>query len=386
MQDDPDSNPTDSIDENSPRQVGKVLESPQLLVGLYLLAAILVLIFAYLLWQRIRVGGDNSQSKANALQAGGLVGNPTTNPDEDGSPSLLPYTTPSSLDEGINRLTDPQTFIPTRPREDVITYTVELGDNLFAIAEKFGLKPETILWGNFTILKDNPEILQPKQVLYILPVDGTYYQWQEGDNLDSVAAFFKVKAEDILNYPGNDIDLTTIAKGEAEIKLGTWVIIPGGKRALKDWGPPAISRSNPAVARYYGPGSCGAIYEGAIGTGSFVWPTTEHLISGYTFSAIHPAIDIGGQIGNAVYAADSGVVVYAGWSNYGFGNLIVIDHGNGWQTAYAHLSAFNVSCGQSVSRGIMIGALGSTGNSTGPHLHFEMSINGAKVNPLDYVQ
>jgi murein DD-endopeptidase MepM/ murein hydrolase activator NlpD len=83
------------------------------------------------------------------------------------------------------------------------------------------------------------------------------------------------------------------------------------------------------VARYYGPGSCGVIYEGAIGTGSFVWPTTEHFLSGYTFSAIHPAIDIGGQISNAVYAADSGVVVYAGWSNYGYGNLIVIDHGNG---------------------------------------------------------
>jgi murein DD-endopeptidase MepM/ murein hydrolase activator NlpD len=344
------------------------------------------MIFAYLLWQRLRLGGDNRQSKVNVSRAGRLALYPTTNPSEDGSPSLLPYSTPSGMNEGINRLTDPQTFIPTRPREDVITYTVELGDNLFAIADKYGLKPETILWGNFTILKDNPEILQPKQVLYILPLDGTYYQWQVGDTFDSVAAFFKVKPEDILNYPGNHIDLTTIANGEAKIEPGTWVIIPGGKRALKDWGPPAISRSNPAVARYYGPGSCGAIYEGAIGTGSFVWPTTEHLISGYTFSAIHPAIDIGGQIGNAVFAADSGVVVYAGWSNYGYGNLIVIDHGNGWQTAYAHLSAFNVSCGQSVSRGIMIGALGSTGNSTGPHLHFEMSINGAKVNPLDYVQ
>jgi murein DD-endopeptidase MepM/ murein hydrolase activator NlpD len=189
-----------------------------------------------------------------------------------------------------------------------------------------------------------------------------------------------------LNYPGNRIDLTTNSNGEAKIEPGTWIIIPGGKRALKDWGPPAITRNNPAVARYYGPGSCGAIYEGAIGSGSFIWPTTEHLISGYNFSSIHPAIDIGGQLGNAVYAADSGVVVYAGWSNYGYGNLIVIDHGNGWQTAYAHLSAFSVGCGQSVSRGIMIGALGSTGNSTGPHLHFEMSINGAKVNPLDYVQ
>jgi murein DD-endopeptidase MepM/ murein hydrolase activator NlpD len=386
MPDDPQSNPTNSIDENSPQQAAKILESHRLRVGFYLLAAILVVIAAYLLWQRIRVKESLNSSKSNTGQDGGLALSPTTNPSENVSPVLLPYTTPSSLEKGIQLLLDPKTYIPTRPREDVITYTVQLGDNLFAIADKFGLKAETILWGNYKLLEENPEILQPEQVLNILPVDGTYYQWQEGDNLDNVASFFKVKPEEILNYPGNHIDLTAIATGEVEIKPGTWVIIPGGKRVLKDWGPPAISRANPAVARYYGPGSCGAIYEGAIGTGSFVWPTTEHLISGYTFSSIHPAIDIGGQLGNAVYAADSGVVVYAGWSNYGYGNLLVIDHGNGWQTAYAHLSVINVGCGQSVSRGIMIAALGSTGNSSGPHLHFEMSYNGVKVNPLDYMQ
>jgi murein DD-endopeptidase MepM/ murein hydrolase activator NlpD len=386
MHDDTHSSTPNSIDENSPRQAGKIVESPLLRVCLYFLASILVVIVAYLLSQRIYVGKGMDQSKSNSVQAGGLALYPMITPSEGVSSTLLPYTTPSGLDDGIQLLINPKTFIPTRPREDVITYTVELGDNLFAIADKFGLKAETILWGNYKTLKDNPEIIMPNQVLNILPVDGTYYQWQQGDNFESVASFFKVKPENILNYPGNHIDLTTIAKGEVKVEPGTWLIIPGGKRALKDWGPPAISRKNPAVARYYGPGSCGAIYEGAVGTGSFVWPTTEHLISGYTFSSIHPAIDIGGQIGNAVYAADSGVVVYAGWSNYGYGNLIVIDHGNGWQTAYAHLSDFNVSCGQSVSRGIMIGAIGSTGNSTGPHLHFEMSYNGVKVNPLDYVQ
>lgn len=380
------SQPTDSIEESSPQLAGKFVDRPQLRIGLYLLAAILVMIAAYLLWQRIHMGEAISQSKAQVVLAGGIGQYSTTNPSENGNPTLLPFTTPTGLDDAIHFLVDPKTFIPTRPREDVITYTVQLGDNLFAIADKFDLKPETILWGNYKMLNDNPEILMPDQVLNILPVDGTYYQWQAGDTFDTVASFFKAKPEDIINYPGNHIDLTTIANGQVKIEPGTWLIIPGGKRAFKDWGPPAISRTNPAVARYYGPGSCGAIYEGAIGTGSFVWPTTEHLISGYHFSAIHPAIDIGGQIGNAVYAADSGVIVYAGWSNYGYGNLIVIDHGNGWQTAYAHLSAINVICGQSVSRGIMIGAVGSTGNSTGPHLHFEMSINGVKVNPLDYVQ
>jgi len=97
-------------------------------------------------------------------------------------------------------------------------------------------------------------------------------------------------------------------------------------------------------------------------------------------------VDIGGAEGNPIYATDSGVVVFAGWSSYGYGYMIVLDHGNGWQSAYAHLSAVGVGCGQSVYQGGQIGGLGNTGNSSGPHLHFELSINGAKVNPLDYAQ
>jgi LysM repeat protein len=386
MSDDPDSNPTSSIDENPPPQPRKPSESSLVQIGLYLLALSLVFFAAYLAWQRFQGVDSIAQPRGRSALASRLTLTATIDPAESGAAAIPPYATPAQMQDGIRLLVDPQTIIPGRPREDVISYTVQLGDNLFAIAEIYGLKPETVLWGNYATLKDNPEILQVDQVLNILPVDGTYYKWQQGDTLRSVAEFFKANPEDILDYPGNHIDLTTVVDGEPNIDPGTWLVIPGGKRELKDWGPPAISRSNPAVARYYGPGSCGAVYEGAIGTGVFVWPTTEHLISGYSYSSIHPAIDIGGALGNAVYAADSGVVVYAGWSNYGYGNLIVIDHGNGWQTAYAHLSNIGVSCGQSVSRGIMIGALGSTGNSTGPHLHFEMGINGAKVNPLDYVQ
>jgi murein DD-endopeptidase MepM/ murein hydrolase activator NlpD len=287
---------------------------------------------------------------------------------------------------GIGRKTLLDTTIPTRPRVDVITYTVQTGDSVFSIADKFGLKPETILWGNFETLNDNPHLLSKDQELTILPTNGTYYQWQEGDTINQVASFFEVQPEDILNYPGNDIDLTQTDGDSIAIAPGTWVIVPGGKRALKDWGPPAISRANPASARYYGPGYCGAIYEGAIGTGTFVWPTPSHWISGYNYSSsVHPAIDIGGDTGNAIFATDNGVVVYAGWSNYGYGNLIVIDHGNGWQSAYAHLSAVSVGCGQSVFQGTYIGAMGSTGNSSGPHLHFELVYNGAKPNPLDYL-
>lgn len=286
---------------------------------------------------------------------------------------------------GITRQLDPETHSPPRPRTEVITYTVKTGDNLFDIAEKFGLKPETMLWSNQETLEDNPHLLAPDMVLNILPTDGAYYQWKEGDTVEGVAAQYEVEPSAILDYAGNDVDLTDTS-GSYGLVAGDWVIVEGGKRELRDWGPPAISRSNPAVAAHYGPGNCGAISSGAMGTGGFVWPTVAHFLSGYHYSAIHRGIDIGGAMGNAIFAADSGVVVYAGWSNYGYGNLIVVDHGTGWQTVYAHLSAFSVGCGDSVYQGAYIGAMGSTGNSSGPHLHFEMIYNGTKPNPMDYVQ
>jgi hypothetical protein len=292
---------------------------------------------------------------------------------------------PAAVENSITRLTTLHTTVPARPRVDVITYTVETGDTLFVIADRFGLKPETILWGNFETLEDNPHLLRPDQVLNILPVNGTYYQWSEGDSLTKVADFFEVDAQKILEYPGNRFDLTA-AIDSISLQTGDWLIVPDGKRAIKDWGPPAISRSNPAAARYYGPGHCGSIYSGAIGTYTFVWPTTARSISGYNYNpGVHPAIDIAGAEGNPVFATDSGVVVYAGWSNYGYGYLVVIDHGTGWQSAYAHLSAISVGCGQSVFQGGGIGAVGNTGNSYGSHLHFELVYNGAKVNPLDFL-
>jgi murein DD-endopeptidase MepM/ murein hydrolase activator NlpD len=128
--------------------------------------------------------------------------------------------------------------------------------------------------------------------------------------------------------------------------------------------------------------------DGAVGTGAFIWPSNSHYVGGYEYSPStnHFGIDISGSLGDAVYASDNGVVVYAGWNNWGYGNVVVIDHGAGWQTLYAHLSAFGVGCGQSVYQGSVIGAYGSTGNSSGPHLHFEMlNESYGKVNPLDFL-
>jgi murein DD-endopeptidase MepM/ murein hydrolase activator NlpD len=269
---------------------------------------------------------------------------------------------------------------------NVTTYVVQPGDNLFLIAEKYGLKPESVLWGNYEVLRDNPQLLSPGQELNILPVDGVYYRWQAGDTLEGVADFFEVEQGAILEYAGNRFDLMAVTTGTVSIDEGTWLIVPGGKRELKDWGPPAISRNNPAAAAYYGSGYCGEIYEGAIGTGAFVWPTVARTLSGNDYSGIHRGIDIAGAEGTPVYAVDSGVVVFSGWSEFGYGNLIVIDHGTGWQSAYAHLSAAAVTCGQNVAQGSYIGAIGNTGRSTGPHLHFELQseIYG-KVNPWDFL-
>ncbi|MDI6693746.1 MAG: M23 family metallopeptidase [Anaerolineales bacterium] len=377
-------NKTQRSDNSKSIQTAALLQQ----IGLNMLMVGLVALLAYLAWQRLSGKPllDISLTGEEPRAAGGGIAPQAAELSNTFTASLNPMAQPPSAIDSVVRKTNLKTIIPSRPRVNVITYTVQTGDTLFLIAQNFGIKPATLLFGNYAALQDNPHLLKPKQVLNILPVDGAYYEWKEGDNLADVAASFNVDPQVILDYPGNFIDLTTTDITGKGIEPGTWLIIPGGTRPIKDWGPPAISRTNPAVARYYGEGACGSVYSGAIGTGTFIWPTTDHTISGYTFdSSTHPAVDIGGAEGNPIYASDSGVVVFAGWSSYGYGYMIVIDHGNGWQSAYAHLSAVGVSCGQSVYQGGYIGALGNTGNSSGPHLHFELSINGAKVNPLDYI-
>ena len=318
---------------------------------------------------------------------------PTAVPEEEkvetsSDVSLPPFQVSTSFESGLKRAALIHTSIPSRPRVDVKKYTVQQGDSVFQIAEQFGLKPETILWGNYETLADNPHKLRPGQELNILPVNGTYHEWRKGESFTKVAEYYGVDPMDIVEWPGNPLDVYSFDIDNPAIEPGTMLIVPGGARELVDYGPPAITRNNPAAAATYGPGHCGTIYQGAVGVGVFVWPTTERWISGYDYNpgANHPAIDIAGSIGNPVWAADNGVVVYSGWSNYGYGNLVVIDHGNGWQTLYAHLNSIGVGCGQSVNQGQAIGGLGSTGNSTGAHLHFEMIYNATKVNPWNFLQ
>ena len=128
--------------------------------------------------------------------------------------------------------------------------------------------------------------------------------------------------------------------------------------------------------------TCDTSNSNAYGTGAFVWPGPVHQISGNDYWSGHLGLDVAAGLGQYIYAADSGVVVYAAPIGGGYGNMVMIDHGNGYQTLYAHLSQINVRCGENVTQGQVIALAGSTGNSTGPHLHFEVrQPNGESVNP-----
>lgn len=317
--------------------------------------------------------------------------------------AILPTSTPTNLLQdlpplspdlavyaaGIPRLAQVHTTIPTRPRTEVITYIVQPGDTVFGIAEMFGLKPETILWGNYFILADNPHALVEGQELNILPLDGTYHRWSAGEGLNGVADGYSVTPEDIINWEGNNLDFETLGIwSNPNIEPGTFLVVPGGSRQYVTWSAPRITRENPGVAKFIGPGACGTILDGAVGTGAFIWPSNARFLSGYDYSPStnHFGIDIDGDLGESMWATDSGVVVYAGWNNFGYGNMVVIDHGNGWQTAYAHMQVIGVSCGQSVFQGTPIGTIGSTGKSSGPHIHYEMLHDSyGKVNPWDFL-
>lgn len=289
---------------------------------------------------------------------------------------------------GIARSAQLHTNIPSRPRNEISMYTVQAGDTVSGIAEKFGLLPETIFAANYAILQDDPHSLVEGQELQILPVDGVYWQWLGGISFGAWADYFQVKPEDIINYPANNIDASNISDpANADIKPGVWLVIPGAKYSFHQPGsiPLGITRTDPASAQVGGSGACGAISGGAVGTGSFIFPTGRHNLSGfdYTPKTNHLGIDLAGDLGDPIYASDGGVIVYAGANSYGYGNMVMVDHGTGFQTLYAHMSLISVSCGESVNQGQYLGAVGSTGKSSGPHLHFEVRTSSTVINPWD---
>jgi len=270
---------------------------------------------------------------------------------------------PASDNSGaVVRQAQPHTIIPERPRLGVITYTVQAGDTVESIADIFGLQPTSISWANSAI-EDAPDLLRIGQVVTILPIDGAYHQVAEGDTLKSIAEEYKVEPEAIATCEYNHL-----AAPAYPIQEGIWLIVPGGEK-------PYV----PKVVTTY----AGSVPEGARGTGRFQWPVLGRLTQGYWYG--HRAIDIGAPSGSALLAADGGFVSFAGWTDVGYGYLVVIDHANGFATYYAHLSNIYVFEGQAVERGQVIGAVGNTGWSTGPHLHFEVRYYGVQQNPRAYL-
>jgi murein DD-endopeptidase MepM/ murein hydrolase activator NlpD len=332
---------------------------------------LVALLVSILYWQPI-LARELAERTGNGDSHAPVIGE-AADPSEEALANM-PYFSAQESEPFLVRYPETRTIAPTRPRSVPVEYEVETGDAVFSIAKKYNIDPETLLWSNYDVLKDDPHSLSPGQVLLIPPTDGILYEWQEGDSLEAVARDFRASMEDILNWSGNRLDITN-----PSIDPGNLLMIPGGQREFQQWVVPtyAVGRSGTNSNL---PGGC-EVSGGFGGSGFFIWPANNHYLSGNDFWSGHLAIDIAAGTGAPIYAADSGVVVYAGWDSNGYGNVVMIDHLNGHHTLYAHLNSFNVSCGTNVGQGQVIGYAGSTGNSTGPHLHFEVRYLGGFLNP-----
>jgi murein DD-endopeptidase MepM/ murein hydrolase activator NlpD len=282
----------------------------------------------------------------------------------------------------VDRDANLDTSIPTRGRVTIEHYTVQQGDTIFGIAAKFNLKPETILWGNPELV-DSLNLLRPGKVLNILPIEGALRVVQTGDTLENIAETFHSTPEAIVAFVGNDLD-----PENPVLTPGQNIVIPDGWRDTIQWQLPVASRNTTRGPGASGePGSCAGPLSGPTGGFNFIWPANNRYLSGWDYNPnTHPGLDIAAGLGAPIYASETGVVVFSGLSIRGYGNLVIIDHGNGWQTAYAHLSQIYFGCGQAIAQGVVLGLAGSTGNSTGPHLHYEMrSSEYGRVNPWQFL-
>lgn len=288
-----------------------------------------------------------------------------TNLNDNGGDVLFRAAVPQTTILAENVESPPQTtsLATTSSKSgDIQIYAVQSGDTISGIAAQFGLTAETIVWSN-PALERNPDLLSVGQELIILPENGVYHQVGSGDTIAAIATTYQANIDAILNHPLNDFN-----PDNPIIQIGEWVMVPGGEK-------PFIPRT---VTAYSGPAPADA----SIGSGIFGWPASGSITQGFT--SYHPAIDIAAWIGAPVLAADSGYVVVAGWDNL-YGYHIVLDHGNGFQSLYAHLQSYTVDAGENVTKGQQLGEMGSTGNSTGPHLHFELRQGTVTRNPYGFL-
>lgn len=278
----------------------------------------------------------------------------------------------------LEKTNTPVTEISEITRKNVIVHLVKADETLWSIADKYEISADTIKWSNG--MDDSGTIIEGQEI-YIMPMDGIYYTVQDGDSLSSIAEKYKSSLDDIHRWNNLTND---------EVSIGQKIILPGGEVP-----PPPKPVVNTQIISddysndYYQP-QVDSSASPLAGSGQFGWPTSGMFISQYfgstSFNPWHTGLDLDARSGWDIFASDSGSVTTAsyGWGG-GYGNHVIIDHGNGYQTLYGHLSSLDVSVGQSVSKGQRIGTMGSTGWSTGPHLHFEIRYNGSYLNPLNYL-
>jgi murein DD-endopeptidase MepM/ murein hydrolase activator NlpD len=273
---------------------------------------------------------------------------------------------PTVLAQGGSAIIKPniaKTFDTPRPRDKIITYTVQKKDTIFDIAERFRISVNTVLWANKL---SSRSIIRPGDKLEILPVSGVKHIIKKNETISSIAAKYNIAQQDIL-----DVNLLN---AKDTVKIGLNLIIPDGRPLYT----PAPKKRRRYIAKNIAPAASG---------GNMFWPTTCRRITQYFRGWRHTGIDIACGFGKNIYAAADGIVEKAGWNSGGYGNRIIIKHPNGTKTLYAHLKpqGILVAPGQTVKKGEVIGLAGSTGRSTGPHLHFEVIERGTRKNPFDWL-
>lgn len=256
---------------------------------------------------------------------------------------------------------------------EIVTMTVEAGDTVSSIAYRYGVSVATVVQNNNIT---NANSLKPGQQLTILPVDGLLHEVVKDETVAAIAKKYSVEEDKIISQ--NNIN------AEAGLQIGQKLIIPGAQKEI----------STPAMLAGGNSGSSGSAFtnppsgSGATSDygGTLLFPCNGRYTQYYHYG--HYAVDIAQSGGSTIWAAEGGTVIKAqtGW-NGGYGNMVIIDHGNGMQTLYAHFKELYVNVGDSVARGQAIGYMGNTGRvygRTGIHLHFEVIINGVKKNPTAY--
>ncbi|MBK8901783.1 MAG: peptidoglycan DD-metalloendopeptidase family protein [Anaerolineaceae bacterium] len=286
------------------------------------------------------------------------------------TPTVAPQgALPVINDNSLAPLPNPLTYQTKLPAHNFQMHEVARGETPNIIADKYGISADTLLGGN-TWLSQESNQLQVGAQLVILPVDGVLHKVRAGETVESIAELYQVPAADIIAYAPNNLEFPFYRLvPESEL------VIPGASIGQFYFTAPKSVATNAA----------GEPQWKVFGTGTYIWPVNGRCLTQF-YNGFHPAIDVSSSEGAPVYASDTGTVTYASFAAgtyYDYGNLIVINHGNGFETFYAHLSSIGVFPGQTVTQGELIGFTGNTGRSSGPHIHFEIRDRDFRTNPLD---